>query len=132
MNATIPLPEAEVLSCVFTQQVEPHMPALRLRWPDAALTPRLWNLPAGDSRLGPPPTQFGIVLRRIATDRYYLRLIWNDHYMDWRHLRRQDIRETCIGSLLQAIGTNLEDMLDQPLMPLGARKTPMPPTGRAA
>lgn len=108
------------------------MPALRLRWPAEASPSRLWTLPAGTSRIGPPPSQFGIVIRRLASDSYLVRLIWEDSYLDWRHLRRAEIRQTCIGAILTAIGTRLEDMLEQPIMPRTMPSIPINSPGKAA
>lgn len=117
-----PLPEPEVLSCTFLSEVQPTMPALRLAWPADHLASRHWALPCGAHKSGPPPSLFGIVLRRTAADRYSLRLVWDDTYLDWRQLRRRDLRDCSLGEILAALGTAMDDMLDQPIA------QPQPPT----
>ena len=130
--STPKLPVPEIVSCTFPTNVQPTMPALRLTWPATVCGERLWTLPCGAHRKGPPPSLFGIVIRRTAADRYALRLIWDETYLDWRQLRRRDLKDCSLREIVAALGTTLDDMLDQPI----AQPTPsaryLPPTDQAA
>lgn len=129
------LPEPEVMSCTFLSHVQPTLPALRLAWPaeaHEACADRIWELPCGAHKIGPPPELFGIVIRRTAADRYTLRLVWNDTYLDWRQLRRKDLRDCSLREVLAALGTDIDAMLDQPIAQPHPPSRYLPPLEPAA
>jgi hypothetical protein len=130
--AAEPLPAPQVVSCAFPSHVQPTMPALRLNWPVSMQADRFWALPCGAHKAGPPPALFGIVIRRTATDRYTLRLIWDDTYLDWRQLRRHDLKGSCLGAIVAALGTSLDEMLDQPIAQPQPSSRYFPPSDQAA
>ncbi len=124
------LTEPEVVSCTFLSHVQPTLPALRLAWPAdclAANADRFWALPCGAHKAGPPPELFGIVIRRTAADRYSLRLVWDDTYLDWRQLRRKDLADSCLREVLAALNADIDDMLDQPIAPVLPSNRYLPP-----
>jgi hypothetical protein len=113
-----PLPEPDLVSCLIIEQVQPHMMAMRLHWPDDLATrPQIWDLPAGKQQFGPAPECFGIVLHRVAFDGFELRLWWDGSYHSWPHLSRQAVIDSCLSRLLSALGSDLSFMLDQPVLP---------------
>lgn len=122
-----PLPEPDLVSCLVIDAVQPHMLAMRLRWPDDESTqPQIWDLPEGIQQFGPAPECFGIVLRRTEFNAYDLRLWWDGTYHTWTGLTRGAVESTCLYRLLSTLGSDLGFMLDQPILP------DLVPTARAA
>jgi hypothetical protein len=112
-----PLPEPDLVSCLVVDEVQPHMLAMRLLWPDDITTqPQIWELPLGLQHFGPAPECFGIVLHRTAFDSYELRLWWDGSYHTWPHLPRRTVEDSCLGRLLASLGSDLSFMLDQPVL----------------
>lgn len=90
---------------------------LRLNWSDsdAASQSRTWSLPLDQTLTASPPARFGIRIARIGADRYTVHLIWDRAGFAWTDLSRREIEGTDLGFLLDAIGTDLEDLLSQPV-----------------
>lgn len=125
-----PLPEPDLVSCLVIDEVQPHMLAMRLNWPDDVLTQaQIWDLPGGQQQFSPAPECFGIVLHRSAEDAYVIRLWWDGCYFTWQNLTRQEIENTCLHRLLAALGSDLPFMLEQPILD---DLLPTPLAGRAA
>jgi hypothetical protein len=114
MNA---LAEPEVLKCYFDEGFQPHLPAMRLRWrvDRGGPSERIWYLPDGVCLMGPAPEQFGVNIHRRAVDAYTIRLVWNKTRLSWPSLKRMEIMTSALAPLLEAMGTNLSFLLDQPV-----------------
>jgi hypothetical protein len=110
MNA---LPAPQVVSCYFDDRVTPHLAAMRLRWPDG---PRdhYWVLPTGEELVGPPPERFGVWVRRQASDEYAISLVW-DEVVQESFAGRWRLLNSSLRPVLEALGTNLAYLLDQPI-----------------
>jgi hypothetical protein len=114
MPATLPPPE--VVRCYFDDGFEPPLPAMALRWDvDAAGDDGLWELPEDVTVAGPPPRQFGITVRRRAADTYAVRLLWGRTGFRWQALTRAQLLGSCLRPLLEALGTDLWYLLEQPI-----------------
>jgi hypothetical protein len=112
------LPEPEVVRCYFDEDFQPRLPAMCLRWDDeAGSRERLWELPDGFCLAGPPPQQFGITIQRQGTDSYCVRLLWNHTGLSWPALTRAELLTSSLAPLLAAMGTDLWQVLDQPVRP---------------
>jgi hypothetical protein len=110
------LPAPEVVRCYFDDGFEPPLPALALRWPpDAAGAECRWELPEDVSITGPPPRHFGVALRRRAPDTYTVRLLWDRTCLRWQALTRAQLLTSALLPLLEAVGTDLWYLLDQPV-----------------
>lgn len=108
------LPAPEVLRCYFDESFEPHLPAMSLRW---GLDPgdHVWELPEGVRLFGPPPQRFGVSVQRQAADAYAVRLLWDRTCFHWLALTRDQLLRCALAPLLEALGTDLWYLLDQPL-----------------
>jgi hypothetical protein len=110
------MPTPEVIRCYFDDRFDPPLPAMCLHWP-AEISTNLnqgWNLPAGICLTGPPPEQFGISIRREGEDAYIVRLLWNRTCLTWHYLTRAELLASSLLPLLEALGTDLWFLLDQP------------------
>jgi hypothetical protein len=105
----------------FDASVEPHLPAMCLRWEDDAES--TWELPEGVRFSGAPPRQFGIRIQRQDVDSYAVRLLWERSCLTWLDLTRDQLLNSDLDVLLSALGTDLWYLLDQPL-PRGERAPP--------
>jgi len=114
----ITLPEPRILSCYHDEVFQPRLSAMCLDWNETlADTQRLvWELPEGVAVHGPAPERFGILVQRYDTDRYAVRVTWNQTHFAWRALTRRQLLDCCLGSLLSALGTDLHHLLDQPVL----------------
>lgn len=117
---TLPSPQivaCEDVSLGLDEFFLPEMGALRLHWDDAveALRPRNWTLPLRHVVEGPAPTRFGIRVTRYGEDQYSVHVVWNRSGIAWTDLNRREIQESDLGCLLAAMGTNLDDLLNQPV-----------------
>jgi hypothetical protein len=111
------LTKPEVLGCYFENTVQPHIPAMNLRWdPDApGVAERAWHLPAGVCLNGPAPEHFGITIFRRTANAYRVRVLWNELCLDWQELTRVQIMTSALAPLLRALGTDLWYLLEQPV-----------------
>lgn len=115
------LPSAEVLRCYFDESFDPHLPAMSLRWgPDSG--EHFWELPEGVRLFGPPPQRFGVSIQRQDTDAYAVRLLWDRTCFHWLTLSRDQLLASALAPLLEALGTDLWYLLDQPLEPDSPRR----------
>jgi hypothetical protein len=106
------LPAPQVCGSYFDVGFVPPLAAMQLAWPDSAS--RTWTLPNGESIQGPPPVRFGLRIRRQAEDAYAVTLLWDTTYRQWFSLRRRELLNSSLGTILAALGTPLEGVLDQP------------------
>jgi hypothetical protein len=110
------LPTPEVVRCYFEDGFEPALPAMALRWdPDTERAEQLWDLPEDVTIAGPPPRRFGVTIQRRGADTYAVRLLWNQTCLRWHALTRAQLLATSLGPLLEALGTDLWYLLDQPI-----------------
>jgi hypothetical protein len=111
MLTTLPAPH--VVRCYCDDAFQPPLPVMCLHWADEA-DERTWELPEGVRVAGPAPQHFGITLRRRGPDSYAVRLRWNATGLHWPALRRAQLLASDLASLLEAMGTDLWYLLDQP------------------
>ncbi len=117
----------EIVGCYFEDRFEPRLPAMRLRWADEEWDAETcWELPEGVHMTGAPPHRFGIQLQRTGADAYSIRLLWSHTYLCWSDLSRVQLLTSDLPSLLEALGSDLYALLDQPV-----HSAPRPPS-RAA
>lgn len=111
------LPAPRLVRCFFATQFQPHLPAMELAWDlDApGVAERTWSFPEQLLIRGPAPERFGVVIQRVGNDQYHVRTIWNDVFMSWSSLRRVQIMASALALVLQALGTDLGHVFDQPI-----------------
>ena len=111
------LPKPDVIRCFFEKSFEPHLPAMYLRWnPDApGVAERTWYLPDSVSLKGPAPERFGIMINRHGSDAYQVRVLWNRLCLSWGDLTRVQIMASSLALILNALGTDLWYLLNQPI-----------------
>ena len=115
MLTTLPAPE--VVRCYFDDGFEPPLPAMALRW-DAdspAAEEQAWELPEDVTITGPAPRRFGVTIGRRGPDTYAVRLLWDHTGLTWRALTRAQLLRSGLAPLLEALGTDLWYLLDQPV-----------------
>jgi hypothetical protein len=124
MPRTISTPE--VIRCYFDDDFTPPLPAMCLRWgPEGAdETECLWGLPEGITLLGPAPRRFGFTIRRRGPNAYTVRLLWDRTGFQWRSVPRAELLGSALAPLLEALGTDLWYLLDQPVRTEGAVPVP--------
>jgi len=111
------LPEPEVVDCGFDDAFVPRLAVMRLRWPEPAVgNETVWRLPEHVRLLGKPPEQFGIGIRRTATDCYHAYLLWNTLFLRWADLSSKELLSSSLPTLLAAMGTDLRYLLSQPII----------------
>jgi hypothetical protein len=103
----------EVVRCYFDDGFEPRLPAMALRWDAGDECP--WELPEGVTIAGPPPRQFGITIQRRAADTYAVRVLWERTCLRWQALTRAQLLGSALRPVLEALGTDLWYLLDQPI-----------------
>jgi hypothetical protein len=113
------LPEPEVVSCYFDDGFTPRLAAMCLRWPDddeATTQACLWRLPEDVRLLDVLPQRFGVRIQRVDTDAYDVALVWNHLSLCWSSLPRHEVVNSSLGQVLRALGTDLGNLLAQPVM----------------
>src|SRR5215510_9655898 len=106
----------EVTRCFCDSDAVPKMSAMELRWRDGTGTAeRVWHLPQGVSVVSPAPTRFGIAVERIGDDAFKVQLRWNHVYFAWNPVRGMEIMSSSLSLILKALGTDLWDLLYQPV-----------------
>ena len=132
------LPPPEVIRTYLDRNLQPPLPAKRLRWGPDAVGPaeRLWYLPEDVCLSGPPPERFGFTLQRRGPDSYAVRLLWNRTHFHWPDLPRVQLLGSALAPLLRALGTDLWALLDRPtrgeaVLPLTLVLKDSVPPGRA-
>jgi hypothetical protein len=111
------LTKPEVLRCYFEDTVQPHIPAMDLRWdPDTpGVAERTWHLPDGVSIKGPAPEHFGVTIHRRGPNSYHVRALWNQLILGWNQLTRIQIMTSALVPLLRSLGTDVWYLLEQPV-----------------
>jgi hypothetical protein len=127
-HAMNPLLTPRIVACYFDIGFVPPLAAMQLAWPTGDAAAQCWTLPSGEAVSGPPPARFGLHVRRQADDAYAVTLLWDSHYRQWFSLRRRELQASSLGSVLAALGTPLEYLLDQPV---GPPDRPLPPDRNA-
>jgi hypothetical protein len=115
-----PLPTPQVLRSYFDDQFEPRLPVTCLRWqedPSEEADAVAWDLPGGVRLEGPPPRCFGWGVHRHGPDAYAVRMLWDRTGFTWASLTRAELLRTALVPLLAALGTDLANLLDQPVRP---------------
>jgi hypothetical protein len=112
----ISLPKPEVVRCFFDESVQPHLPAMVLRW-DAdtpGLNEQVWHLPDSVVLRGAAPTRFGITIQRLGPNAFRARVLWNHLTLVWERLSRSQVLASSLAPILGALGTDIWYLLDQP------------------
>ena len=110
------LPRPIVGRCFFEHSFDPPVPAMDLTW-DAygpGFMERAWYLPDGVILNGAAPDRFGVTIHRSGADSYRVRLLWNRLCLSWEELTRVQIMTGSLAIILNALGTDLWHLLDQP------------------
>jgi hypothetical protein len=97
---------------------------MHLRWdPDApGVADRTWHFPGGVSIRGAAPEHFGVTFHRRGPNAYEVRVLWNELSLAWMNLSRLQIMTCTLAPLLRSLGTDLWQLLDQPV-----EQEPVPP-----
>jgi hypothetical protein len=116
------LPEPEVLGCAFDDRSHSGHPVLRLDWGVGAALERRrsWHLPQGLSLSGPPPTCFAFSILRHGPDAYDVQILWDQVSVVWTAVSRREIEGSSLRMLMVAVGTDLNYLLNQPILPAPA------------
>jgi hypothetical protein len=111
------LPKPEVERCFFEHRFEPPLPAMELCWdPDGpGVAERVWHMPDSVLLKGPAPRRFGITIHRQGSDSYQVRVLWNQLSLRWDDLTRVQIMASSLAVILNALGTDLWYLLNQPV-----------------
>jgi hypothetical protein len=114
----ITLPVPELISCYFDDGFAPRLAAMRLRWPDdeAATTTGLWHFPQNVRLLDTLPERFGVRVHRTGRDAFEVCLLWNNVSLRWANVPRAELINSSLHPVLAAIGTDLDDLLNQPVV----------------
>jgi hypothetical protein len=116
------MPEPDIVSCFLDDSFLPSLAAMRLDWGDAVAA-HAWHFPEGLTINSPPPTQFGIEVRRHDCDAYTVRLLWDQTRVGWGSLTRLQLVYSSLPAVLAALGTDLQYLLNQPLVPKPAPRS---------
>jgi hypothetical protein len=112
------LPEPEMLGCFFDEGFSPSLPVMRLRWLSTSFRRRrIWRLPAGLRITGPAPQRFGITIHRVSTNEYDVCLVWDATRLCLSAVARSSLTASSLPLFLRAMGTDLDYLLDQPVLP---------------
>jgi hypothetical protein len=111
------LTQPEIVRCCFDELFDARVPAMCLRWKSEAHTSaeKTWDLPEGMRLVSPAPERFGVSIRRHGADSYAVRLLWDRTCMYWPALTRRTLMASSLAPLLEAMGTDLWYLLDQPV-----------------
>ena len=111
------LPKPKVERCFFAPGFEPPLPAMELSWePDhSRVAEHLWHLPVGVVLKGAAPQRFGITIHRQGKDSYKVRVVWNRLFLCWDDLTSPQIMSSSLAILMNALGTDLWRLLNQPV-----------------
>ena len=112
------LSQPEIVRCFFDEVFDARVPAMCLRWKSDAheSAAQTWELPEGLRLVGPAPERFGVSIRRHDADSYAVRLLWDRTCMFWPTLTRRTLMASSLAPLLEAMGTDLWYLLDQPIV----------------
>jgi hypothetical protein len=111
------LPEPEIHECFFADGFTPRLAAMALRWPVEEVPAEAchWMLPENVRLLGAPPEQFGLRVVRTAVDAFTVCLLWNELCLRWVEVPRAELLQSTLVPLLDALGTDLNELLAQPI-----------------
>lgn len=113
------LPKPEVVRCFFEKSLHIQLPAMVLKWDAWApgVQDRTWYLPDNLVLKGPAPERFGVTIIRQGDNAFQVRLLWNEMGLSWNGLTRTQIMSSSLAMILQALGTDLWYLLEQPIEP---------------
>jgi len=111
------LPQPRITGCACERAFPSYLATLKLEWDDHDVASRqlTWSMPRDFLLSSPVPVRFGIRLVRLDLNSYSLYVIWNETRLAWDHLTRQQVARSSLPQLLAALGTDLEELLDQPI-----------------
>jgi hypothetical protein len=110
------LPTVEVVRQFIDDEFDAHTPVRVLRWEnEPGQGERIWDLPEGLCVVGAAPKKLGLRIRRVSTDAYAVRLLWDGAQLSWPALSRITLLTSCLAPVLSALGMDLWSLLDQPL-----------------
>lgn len=97
--------------------------ALELDWAEGSVDEesRTWAFPEGVQVSGPPAKRFGALVYRVDEDDYAVHIVWNQTHFAWNSVSRRQLEESCLGGVLASLGTDLQYLLDQPVIRSGNR-----------
>jgi hypothetical protein len=109
--------QAQVLSRGLGEAFRPPLPVLTLRWDADApgVADRAWHLPEQLRIDGPAPERFGCAVERLGHDAYHVKVLWNRMCLSWPTLTRRQILTCSLPMILQAVGIDIGQLLDQPI-----------------
>ena len=112
-----PLPPPEIVRCLFDENVSPQVPAMILRWDadNPSLCESVWHLPENVVIRGAAPHRFGVTINRLDDNQFQVHVIWNGMSLNWERLTHQQIVGCSLMPILDALGTDLWYLLDQPI-----------------
>ena len=112
ISAFLPAPQ------VVRDFVAHNLPAMILHWDQDApgVADRIWHLPGHLTVRGPAPERFGVSVVRQSQDAYQVRVVWNEMCLSWDGLTRRQILASAVASILEALGTDVTGLLDQPML----------------
>jgi len=113
MAAALSVPT--ILRSEIDEAFDLRVPTFRLRWDATDIRERLWDLPEGVCLVGPPPEKFALKVQRRGRDSFAVKLLWNRTLMSWHNLTRVQLLTTGLAPLLEALGNDLRDLLEQPI-----------------
>ena len=93
-----------------------------LRWDADApgFVDRVWHLPDNVVLKGAAPLRFGITVERHGPNSFRVRVLWNHLSLIWERLSRTQIMASSLATILDAVGTELWYLLEQPVVELQA------------
>ena len=111
------LSKPDVVRCYFEPSNDAPLPAMELCWdPDTpGISERTWHLPNSIVLKGPAPCRFGVMIYRQGDDSYRVRVLWDQMTVTWDDLTRMQIMTSSLTQILNALGTDLWYLLNQPI-----------------
>jgi hypothetical protein len=111
------LAKPQVERCFSEPSIAAPLPAMDLHWdPDGpGVAERVWHLPDSVLLKGPVPRRFGITIHRHGGNSYQVRVLWNQLSLCWDDLTRAQIMASSLAVILNALGTDLWYLLNQPI-----------------
>ncbi len=112
--------QPRIVGFLFDDRFPPPIPTMSLDWStDAVLATRSqWQMPGNVTLASSAPRRFGIQVCRRESDQYSIYLVWDDTKLAWDKLTARELMECCLGCVLEAMGTDLQELLDQPIEPV--------------
>ncbi len=115
MSSNMPIPQ--IVCTEIDDTFDVFMPVLQLHWGEVNQNhpERIWELPEGVTMVGAGPEHFGLKVQRCDRNSYSVRLLWNQTVLHWTRLTRVQLLSSALLPILESLGTDLRDLLDQPV-----------------